>query len=432
MANLYLERLKTQREELRATAKDLLDNAATENRDLSEVEDEAVQQHYRDIANLDKKIDPLHQAELRQAEHDKQVAEMERASRSRLQIGESVPQGGQLEFYRAKGVGSYLADWGDQLHSPAARQRIMRARAEYRVVADQLLADNPGIVPTPIVGDVAGTLPRSRPFIDSVTNRAMPANGSTFNRPKITQHTAVGLQATEKTQLASQKLTITDVPVPKKTYGGTLDISFQNRDWTDPAILAVAIADLEAIYAQETDNAACDYFVGAVTGTFVLATGAAEGPIRSAYMTAASQVFTNTKQRPDTVWMSPDEYGWIAATTSPNGGPAFPGMVDLLGSGASLMGLRVVVDGNFAAATNVVGVSGMVEHYEQVGGRLAVTEPTILGYTIAYYGYVADLLVDTGAALKRSATTATLQGGGGRGQLEREGVASTTGESKKR
>jgi hypothetical protein len=161
---------------------------------------------------------------------------------------------------------------------------------------------------------------------------------------------------------------------------------------------------LQAVYANVTDNAATDYFATATTGTFVLASGAAEGPIRAAFMNAASQIFANTKARPDTAWMSPDEYAWLAATTSPNGGPAFPGLGDILGTSASIMGLRVVVDGNLPAATTIIGVSSLVEHYEQVGGQLAVTEPTILGYTIAYYGYVADLLLDTGGALKRSAT----------------------------
>lgn len=404
MTNLYLERLQSQHEDMQSTAKNILEQAAAEDRDVTDVEREQVEGLYRSIEEIAKQIEPLHKAELRQIEHDRQVAELDRAVRARRADGALPQPGGQLDQYRGK-VGHYLADWalkgrGD----PAASQRIMRAHAEYRAVADQLLADNPGIVPTPIVGDVIGTLPTARPFIASVTNRPMPAGGSSFNRPTITQHTAVGAQATEKTQLASQKLVIGSTPVTKKTFGGTLDISFQDRDWTDPAILAIAVADLEAVYAQETDNAACDAFVAAATGTFTLASGAAEGVIRSALMTASSQIFTNTKRRPDTLWMSPDEFAWLAATTSPNGGMSFPGLADVTGDGGSVMGLRAVVDGNLAAGTMVVGNSTYVEHYEQVGGRLAVTEPTILGYTIAYYGYVADLLLDAGAALKRSAT----------------------------
>lgn len=404
MPNLYLEKKLAQHEQLRADAQGILDNANTEGRDVTKEEQETVEAHYREMKTLDGQIKPMQEEELRQAEHDKRVAATQRAVQSRREQGALDP-GGQLERYRGK-VGDYLADWGAKYRDPSAAQRVARAQAEWRVVADQKLADNPGLVPLPIVGDVVGTLPLARPFIDSVTQRPMPAGGSSFNRPTITQHTLVGVQATEKTQLSSQKMTIGSVPVTKKTYGGTLDISFQDRDWTDPAILAIAISDLAGVYAQETDNAAADGLLAATTGTFVLIDAPADGAVRSAIMNASAQILANVKQRPDTVWMSPDEYSKYGAMTNTAGGQvSFPGLQDATtDTGNTLMGLKVVVDGNFAAKTMIIGVSSYVEHYETVGGLLAVTEPTILGYTIAYYGYVADLLLSTGAALKRSAT----------------------------
>jgi hypothetical protein len=405
MGNLYLDRLLEQREQMRADSQSILENAAAEGRDVTDSERDVVQGHFRSIESLDKEIEPIHKAELRQASHDKQVAELTRAVTAKRPDPAAGPTGGQLDYYRGK-PGHWLADWGQKLRDPSAAQRIMRAHAEYRVVADQKLADNPGIVPIPVLGPVGNELPSARPFIDSVSNRPMPAGGSTFNRPRITQHSLVGVQATEKTQLASQKLTITSTTVTKKTFGGTLDISFQDRDWTDPAILSIAVSDLQAVYAQETDNAAADAALAATTGTFVLIDAAADGAARAAIMTASSQIFANVKQRPDTVWMSPDEYAkWGAMTNTAGGQVSFPGMQDATtDTGGVLMGLRVVVDANFAAKTMIIGVSSQFEHYETVGGLLAVTEPTILGYTIAYYGYVADLLLETGAALKRSAT----------------------------
>lgn len=403
MPNMYLDRIMQQREDLRADAKNILDNAATENRDVTDAEREAVEASYRSVEELDKQIEPLHQAEMRQVTHDQQIAELQRAGRARREKDQNVATTGQLAAYRGK-PGEWLADWGAKINDPAAAQRIMRAQAEYRVVADQKLADNPGIVPVPVIGPVGGMLPSARPFIDSVLNRPMPGGGSSFNRPVITQHSLVGLQATEKTQLASQKLTITSTAISKKTFGGTLDISFQDRDWTDPAILAIAVSDLQAVYANQTDDAAADAALAATTGTFVLADNGAEGPSRAAIMNASAQIFANVKQRPDTVWMSPDEYAKWGAMTTTVGLVSFPGINDATTTGGSIMGLRVVVDGNFAAKTMIIGVSSYFEHYETVGGLLAVTEPTILGYTIAYYGYVADFLLSTGAALKRSAT----------------------------
>lgn len=398
--NLYLEKCEQRNADLLADAETILNNAAQENRDVTDPERAAVEGMYRESADLQERMKPLLEAEQRNEQHQRSVADLQRTTVSRR---ENPSPSGQLERYRGD-VGQYLADWGMQRRDPAAAQRITRANAEWRVVADQKLADNPGIVPVPIVGNVVGTLPTSRPFIDSVVSLPMPSGGSTFNRPRITQHSLVALQATEKTQLASQKLVIGSTAVTKKTMGGTLDISFQDRDWTDPAILAIAVADMAGVYAAETDNLAADTILAATTGTFVLVDAAAEGPARAAIMSAASQILANTKRYPDTVWMSPDEYAKWGAMANANGLPSFPGLQDATGFGGTLMGLKVVVDGNFAAKTMIIGVSSLIEHYETVGGLLSVTEPTILGYTIAYYGYVADLLVDTGAALKRSAT----------------------------
>ena len=272
------------------------------------------------------------------------------------------------------------------------------------MVADQKLADNPGIVPVPVVGGLVDQLTAARPFINSVANRPLPAGGSTFNRPRITQHAAVGLQATEKTQLASQKLTIDALTVPKRTFGGTLDISFQDRDWTDPAILSIAVSDLAAVYANETDNAAADAFLAANTQTFVLADAGDAAATQAAILNASAAIYAAVKRMPDTLWVSPDEWAKVAGLNTAQGTPQFPGLASATSmGGGSVLGLRVVVDGNFAAKTMIIGVADYTEHYEQPGSLLAVTEPTILGYTIAYYGYVADITLNPLASKKRVA-----------------------------
>ena len=401
--NIYLQKRLERHGQLAADMESITNAAAEASRDVTSEEASAYRGMSDEAAAIEAEIGPMRDMELRAAKVQGYRADVEAAARSRRDT-DAPTAGGQLERYRGQ-VGDYLADWGNQRRDPAAAQRIQRAHAEYRVVADQKLADNPGIVPVPVVGEVTNTLNTARPFIQSVRNLPMPAGGSTFNRPKITQHVTVGLQATEKTQLSSQKLTITSTPVAKQTFGGTLDISFQDRDWTDPAILSIAVSDLAGVYAKETDNAAADGFVTATTGTFVLAASPASGAVRAAVLNAANQIAVNVGVYPDTVWMAPDVAAQLGAIveTGSGGLPSFPGL-STVGASGELMGLRSVIDVNFAPGTMIIGASSFVEHYETVGGLLSVTEPTILGYTIAYYGYVADLLVDTGAALKRSLT----------------------------
>src|SRR5690606_3933164 len=76
-----------------------------------------------------------------------------------------------------------------------------------------------------------------------------------------TQHTAVAAQgaagsaADEKSELVSQKMTITRLTANAVTYGGYVNISRQNIDFSSPQILDLVINDLAAQYAIETEAA---------------------------------------------------------------------------------------------------------------------------------------------------------------------------------
>ena len=401
--NPYLETRLTKHDALVSDMDALLTTAAGEDRDLTDAEQAAYRGMAEQCKEIETEVGPLRDVEM--AHQRMRTVQTELAGAAQVRAAQPPTATGQLARYTQQGAGAWLADWGAKGTDPEARARLQRAHAEYRVVADQKLADNPGVVPVPILGDVINLLNATRPFCNSVTQRPMPASGATFTRPKITQHVSVGKQATEKTQLASQKMTITPATVTKQTFGGTLDISFQDRDWTDPAILAIAVSDFADVYAQQTDNDAADTFAAAVTGTFVLGASPASGAVRSAVLNAANQIAANIGRYPDTVWLAPDQAAQLGAIveTGSAGLPSFPGMSQI-GPTGELMGLRAVIDANFAAGTFIIGNSSFVEFYEQVGGLLSVTEPTILGYTIAFYGYTANFLLDTGSALKRSLT----------------------------
>jgi hypothetical protein len=54
-----------------------------------------------------------------------------------------------------------------------------------------------------------------------------------------------------------------------------------------------------------------------------------------------------------------------------------------------VIGLPRIVVPTFAAGTCIVGNSTLYEAYEEVIGLLSVVEPSILGVTVAYGGYIA-------------------------------------------
>jgi HK97 family phage major capsid protein len=299
-------------------------------------------------------------------------------------------------------AGSYVSDLVTRSRNPEAGQRLDRA------VANQLLADNAGLVPKPIVGPVITFVSTLRPLVSSVMNRPMPGAGASFSRPKVTAHTQVAQQTAEKTEVASRKMAITGTDVAKMTYGGTLDISFQNRDWTEPAILQIAIDDLAAEYAQQTDTGFATAFVAAVTQTSLYAPTATGADYLKAIAEASATIFQNTRMMPNTIWVSSDMWASLVGAVDGMGRPLFiadqpsnsGGQLSFATMSGTVFGLRLVADANLAAATMIVGVAQLAEFYEQIGGQLSVTEPTILGFVIAYYGYVAWLVVAPEAFVK--------------------------------
>jgi len=263
------------------------------------------------------------------------------------------------------------------LRDPEARAKIDRATAH------QLLADNPGIVPRPVLGPVLGSLDNARPFINSIARRPLPAG--TFDRPVITQHVAVDKQAAEKTLTASQKMVIGKIAVQADTFAGHLNISRQDVKWTSPGILQIVFEDFANVYANATDNEACEDFAASVTNVEPIATWDAEG-IFAAVFTAAADSMGASNSAPDTVWVSPDVWGRMGSLTSAES-PLFPGINP--GGGSAPVGMRLVVDKNFPASTMIQGPSRYAEWYEDLDGLMQVGEPDVLGQLVGYAGYGA-------------------------------------------
>jgi hypothetical protein len=308
-----------------------------------------------------------------------------------------------VDYIRARG----MMRPGDA-PDPEAVARVQQSRA----VADQKTTDTTGILPTPIVGQVVNLIDPNRPFITSVGGSKALAGipGATFTRPKITQHTTVGQQvpaggAGEKTQLPSQKMTITPISFAKNTYGGTVDISRQDIDWTSPAAWDILVRDLAQVYAVQTETAAAAAFKAAATATAVtVATNDLKGWTLAIY-TAAMHSYQQGFLMPDRIWCSLDVWAALGSLVdvarvvlppaSDTGVVDAP--MDSLDVGSSslasfrgdLLGVPRIVVPTFAAGTCIVGPSALFEVYEEVIGLLSVIEPSILGVQVAYGGYLA-------------------------------------------
>ena len=280
----------------------------------------------------------------------------------------------------------------------AASQLAGQHNAQER--ATQVSGDTPGIMPVPIIGQVMNDVDNNRPFVDSLGAKALDFAGETFKRPLITQHVAMGKQTTQATStgLGTQKMIIGSVTFTKETWGGWLDVSRQDLDWSSPSAWDALLNDFTDQYGLVTENAAGDAFAAAVaagnTPVEVAGTGSASTLANyiEALYAAAALSYAGAGSMPDHIWMGLDMWGALG----PKIEAQVPTMNNNIGrseignfqSGDLLRLPRTVVP-SFPANTIIIGASKWTEVYEERIGLLQAVNPSIMGVQIAYGGYIA-------------------------------------------
>jgi HK97 family phage major capsid protein len=387
----YLDRLNTQYDEIRTGIDAVINRAADENRDVSDQEQTQVDRDQSRLGELQTAIE--HYTAL-EAQNGK-VAELRRSVPAATQTATTGPQAPEYDILRefpTPGDYAVMVHRATSLRDPAARDALERATAH------QTTADNPGLIPRPVLGPVLNYLNATRPFINAITTRPLPAGK--FDRPRITQHVAVSIQAAEKTLTDSQKMLVDLLPVTASTFAGHLNISRQDIKWTSPAILNIVFDDFAAMYALATCDFASDAFVASVTSAPAVIGGATPADINQALFTAAAASLSSSGVPADTLFASPDVWAELGGmTNTQSGNPAYPSM-SIKTSGGNPLGLNLVVDEHFAAGTMIMGPAKVAEWYEDVDGLLQVGEPDVLGQLVGYAGYGAFINVNPGAFTK--------------------------------
>lgn len=263
-----------------------------------------------------------------------------------------------------------------------------------RTVASQSTADTAGIIPVPIVGPVLDLFDASRPVFASFTSRPMPQYGKTFSRPMITQHTLAGQQAAELDELASRKMTITGNTVTKLTLGGVLELTEQDVDWTDPAVLDIVIQDFLKQYTRLTETKAV-----AALNTLAAATSDYDdtsiATIIHSFITAIGAVDTAAEEMPDTCWLAKDAMLALASTTNSTTNVSALTLLRQALADAGIP-LKFVPARGLASGKKIIGCSSLVESYEQRKGLLSAPDVSRLGVYIAHRGYAAFFGVAAG------------------------------------
>lgn len=430
MGNKVLERLAADRTHTNELIDEILAAAEADERSPSDSEREQISRFKIRLAELEPQI--VEQAELeehRQSSRDvHELLNRAGGDRNAHGNGDGPQLGGPL-VQRATGLrlqyntaGQFVVDYlkargglrghgNEQMQPDAAAIERVGPWLD-RAMENQTTADTPGLLPAPVIGPVLAQKLAVQPFVSSIGG-AKPMGGipgKQFSRPKITQHTLVGLQTAEKTELPSRKMVIGGIPFSKVTKGGVVDISRQDMDWSVPSAWDILLSDLAAVYGEEVENECADDCAAkslAGTPAIAVATNTLDDWAKALYA-AAARVYSNTTPRrlPNRLWMSLDVWA--------NAGPVID--VALIKAGAQLAELmasqgaasfagnmfalpRYVVP-SFATGICVVGVDTAYEVYEEVVGVLSAVEPALFGVQVAYGGYVAFNAVEPEGLVK--------------------------------
>lgn len=398
-----IARLEKEVEERAAVIEGLVGGAQDAERDLTASEQELA-------GSARKRIDEIEQqmVELR-ANRDRMASARKRAADVQLELSKMRAQVdvGPIEY---RSTGGYLVDYiSAQTGSKSAKERL---ELFTRAAAHQKTSDNLGVIPDPIIGDLLNFIDAARPLVSVLGPRDMPS--ATWYRPKVTQHTTVALQGTagasadEKAELASQKMTITRLTGNAVTYGGYVNVSRQNIDFSSPQMLDAVVNDLAAQYAIQTEAALGTALIATtntIDSTEAAGSETAAGLAKLLWQAAAA-IYTATKGQGRVVLGVPPSrlgtWGPLFAPVNPQNAQSTGVRASDFNSGlvGNISGIPVYVSAGLSSAPattlGLVFSTAAVEVYEQRVGALQATEPSVLGVQVAYAGYFTPMTVEAG------------------------------------
>ena len=394
-----LARLVAEIEEKQTFIDGLVEDAEKEGRDLNTQEMELATRARTRVGELQPQVEQL--VELRRM-----------GSESRAKIAELAPFMREKEQERPKEIeyrsaGDYALElWRAGLGDGEAKGRI---DIYNRAAAHQTTADNPGLIPSPILGPVVSFIDSNRPLVTALGPRQLP--GQNWVRPKVTQHATVATQSAEKAELSSQKMTISKLTATASTYGGYVNVSRQDIDFTQPGVMDIVISDLAAQYAIQTEAAASTAFAAAATAGTTLPTGAnTSDQITQALWAAASSIYTATKGAGTVFAVVPPGllalWGPIFPPVNPfnQQSPGFNAGNFSSGLMGQIASIPIYCSPAIATNTALVMSSAAAEVYEDRIGSLQVVEPSVLGIQVAYAGYFTPMVIEATGIIKITKT----------------------------
>ena len=361
----------------------ICDLAATEERDLTDTEDENLKALREDADRLDVRCQELREIQLGNAEAAKLRAEVT-ATPEAADKATQVRVGDEPMTYSERSGTSFFRDlYASQMHhDPSAQNRMSRHSSEMDVeYRDSSTASFAGLVVPQYLTQLAAELARAgRPFANLCTNMPLPSDGMTINISRVTTGSTAAAQATENSAVSEQDLDDTLLTVDIRTIAGQQDVSRQALE-RGSGIDALIMADLQSAIATTLDlgllsgDGTSGTLLGLmnITGKNAVTYTDATPTVAEFYpklMDAIQQVNSNRFAGPDLIIMHPRRAAWLAAAVDGQSRPlVLPqsnvpqnamGVGPVAGyglNGLQVAGIPVVADANIS----IVGGAGSNE-----------------------------------------------------------------------
>lgn len=404
-SDAFYVRLQEELSERRAAIQGIIKNAQDADRDLNKAEEESLGELTNRVNRLQEQLnavesarDASNQAEERLQRFDDAIKKARRTAAN------------QEVEYRSAGhwaLDTYKASIGD-------REASQRLEVFFRAAAHQTTPDNLGVIPDPIIGNVINFIDAARPLVNFLGAQNMPS--ATWHRPLVTQGTKVRPQGDygdaidEKEELASQKMLITRLTANAVTYGGYVNVSRQNIDFSSPQILDIIINDLAARYAIQTEQALCAELAATTTAGVGYGVTPTAATVATAVWEAVATVYAATRgQGRVGIAVAPDRlgvFGPLFAPVNPQNAqsPGFTASTFGQGVMGTISGVPVIMSAGLGTGEAYAFSTAAIEAFEQRVGTLQVTEPSVLGVQVAYAGYFTALTIEDGAIVPLEAT----------------------------
>jgi len=228
--------------------------------------------------------------------------------------------------------------------------------AQYVMAADDSFSTNPAFSPTQYSTQVIDTTIGSRPAIDAIGTRALPASGMTIAHPKITTAGTVA-ETAEGGAPSETGIVSSYVNLSVKKYSGMQRYSLEILQRSDPSFYQAMYDNMVRAYNKATDSAV----IAALTsgGTQASTTAASSDGIISFVSTEAPAAYLATGELATAYIAGTSQWSLLLGAKDSGGRPIYNAYNPQNAAGVSsptslrgnVLGLDLYVDPNAVATT---------------------------------------------------------------------------------